>query len=35
MDRKETLRKTEQIVNGEREQQYGKPEDNFKNIAKL
>ena len=35
MDRKETLKKAEEIVNGEREQQYGKPEDNFRTIAEF
>lgn len=35
MTRSECLNKAESIVNGEREEQYGKPEDNFAFIAKL
>ena len=33
--REECLRKACEIVNGQREQQYGTPEDNFKMIAYL
>lgn len=35
MTRSEILTSAETIVNGEREQQYGSPEDNFKTIAEL
>lgn len=33
--REECLRKANEIVNGQREQQYGAPEDNFKMIAEM
>lgn len=33
--REECLRKANEIVNGQREQQYGTPEDNFKMIAEM
>ena len=33
MTRTETLHAAEKAVNGDREGDYGKPEDNFKNIA--
>lgn len=33
MKRAELLNKAKEIVNGEREQQYGSPEDNFHSIA--
>lgn len=33
MTRSEILTRAAEIVNGEREQQYGKPEDNFAQIA--
>ena len=35
MTRAEILEKAAAIVNGEREQAYGKPEDNFATIARL
>ena len=35
MTRKEILETAEKIVNGEREEQYGTPENNFKTIAKF
>lgn len=35
MTRSEILTSAETIVNGEREQQYGSPEDNFNKIARL
>ena len=35
MTRKEILEKAEQCVNGQREQDYGSPEDNFGVIADL
>ena len=35
MDRKEILLTAEKYVNGDREQQYGTPENNFKAIAEL
>ena len=35
MTRSEILTRAAEIVNGEREQQYGKPEDNFGLIAVL
>lgn len=35
MTRSEILTSAETIVNGEREQQYGSPENNFKTIAEL
>lgn len=33
--REECLRRANEIVNGQREQQYGSPEDNFKMVAEL
>lgn len=33
--REECLRRANEIVNGQREQQYGTPEDNFKMIAEM
>lgn len=33
MTRAEVLERAAQIVNGDRDEQYGKPEDNFKTIA--
>lgn len=33
--REECLRRANEIVNGQREQQYGSPEDNFKMIAEM
>lgn len=35
MDRKEILNKAEEIINGDREGTYGKPEDSFARIAQL
>jgi hypothetical protein len=35
MNRKDTLMTAESMVNGDREQDYGTPEDNFKIIADL
>lgn len=35
MTRKEILQKAEQCVNGQREQDYGSPENNFQKIADL
>ena len=35
MTRAEILEKANQIVNGQREQDYGSPEDNFRTIADL
>ena len=35
MTRSEILKEAEKCVCGEREQDYGKPENNFKNIARL
>ncbi len=35
MKRAETLKKAEQCVLGQREQDYGSPEDNFRTIANL
>ena len=35
MDRAEILQKAEQCVNGQREQDYGSPENNFETIAKF
>lgn len=35
MTRSEILQKAEAIVTGERQQNYGTPEDNFKRIASL
>lgn len=35
MTRKEILETAESIVNGEREEQYGTPENNFRTIGKL
>ena len=35
MDRAEILQKAEQCVNGQREPDYGSPEDNFETIAKF
>ena len=35
MNRAEILKKAEQCVNGGREQDYGSPENNFKNIAEF
>lgn len=33
MTREEILEKAKQIVSGDRDQQYGQPEDNFANVA--
>ena len=33
--RVEALREAARIISGERDRQYGKPEDNFKRIAKI
>lgn len=35
MNRKEILTKASQIVNGNREESYGSPEDNFQRIAAM
>jgi len=35
MTREEVLEKAKSIVNGDRDQAYGKPEDNFAKIARL
>lgn len=35
MKREEILQKAEEIITGEREHQYGKPENNFSYIANL
>ena len=35
MTRKEVLHTAEQMVNGDREQDYGNPENNFRTIANL